>query len=191
MHGRFAGFGFGSRREHQWHTRGQHHSDIAKSHRCESRARRSAHLRRWRRGPGKRLGDLPGQPLGCRMPCHLEPQQLSPAITRTRNANKRSKVSVGTTHTSMAARLSVISRNVFQICDGSFEGRAISFETVDWATSKPSIRSSPWTRDAPQSGFSLLIRRIRSRRPRSILGPPTLLRDFQRQNRCQRRIVSG
>jgi hypothetical protein len=23
------------------------------------------------------------------------------------------------------------------------------FETVDWATSKPSIRSSPWIRDAP------------------------------------------
>jgi hypothetical protein len=35
------------------------------------------------------------------------------------------------------------------------------------ATSKPSIRSSPWIRGAPSS---LLIRRIRSRRPRSILG---------------------
>ena len=49
---------------------------------------------------------------------------------------------------------------------------------------------------APQSGFSLHIRRIRSRRPRSILGRPALLRDFQRQNilkpaRCQRRMVSG
>ena len=28
-------------------------------------------------------------------------------------------------------------------------------ETVDWATSKPSISSSPWIRDAPQFGFSL------------------------------------
>ena len=47
------------------------------------------------------------------------------------------------------------------------EARTIYFETVDWATSKPSISNSPWIRDAPQSGFSLLTRRIRSRRPRS------------------------
>jgi hypothetical protein len=33
------------------------------------------------------------------------------------------------------------------------------FDTVDWATSKPSINSSPWIRDAPHLGFSLLIRR--------------------------------
>jgi hypothetical protein len=33
----------------------------------------------------------------------------------------------------------------------------------DWATSKPSINSSPWMRDAPHFGFSWLIRRIRSR----------------------------
>jgi hypothetical protein len=35
----------------------------------------------WRRGPRKRLGNLTGQPLGCRMPRHLEPKQLSPAVT--------------------------------------------------------------------------------------------------------------
>src|ERR1700757_3704451 len=29
---------------------------------------------------------------------------------------------------------------VFQVCDGGFEGRPIYFETVDWATSKSSIR---------------------------------------------------
>ena len=40
-------------------------------------------------------------------------------------------------------RLGVVRRNVFQVCDGGFDGRAIYFETVDWATSKPSIRSSP------------------------------------------------
>src|SRR5262249_2410455 len=61
---------------------------------------------------------------------------------------------------------------------------------------RPSIRSSPWIRDAPHFGFSLLIRWIRSRRPRSVLGRPARLRDFQRQNavkpaRCQRRMVSG
>src|ERR1035437_10000203 len=65
-------------------------------------------------------------------------------------------------------------------------------ETVDWATSNPSISSSPWIRDAPHSRFSLLIRWMRSRRPRSILGRPALFLDFHRQNtlkpaRCQRR----
>ena len=63
-----------------------------------------------------------------------------------------------------------------------FGGRARYFETVDWATSNPSIKSSPWIRDAPHNGFSLLIRWIRSCRPRSIFGRPTLFRDFQRQN---------
>ena len=70
------------------------------------------------------------------------------------------------------------------------------FETVDWATSNPSIKSSLWIRDAPHNVFSLLIRWIRSRGPRSILGRPTLFRDFQRQKalkpvRCHRGIVSG
>ena len=46
------------------------------------------------------------------------------------------------------------------------------------------------------SGFSVLIRRIRSRRSRPILGRPALFLDFHRQNtlkpvRCHRRIVSG
>jgi hypothetical protein len=87
-------------------------------------------------------------------------------------------------------------RNVFQVCDGGLDGRVIYFETVDWATSKPSMRSSPWIRDAPHPRFSLLIRWIRSRRLRSIFGRPALFRDFQNQNtlkpaRCHRRMVSG
>jgi len=116
---------------------------------------------------------------------------------RTKNANKRSKVTVRTTHISMAAIASaLLRRNIFQLCDGGLPPRTKYFETVDWATSKPSISNSPWIRDAPHSGFSLLIRRIRSRSPRSILGRPALPRDFQRQNilnpaRCHRRIVSG
>ena len=39
-----------------------------------------AHQISRRRCPGKRLGDLPGQPLSSRMPHHLEPQQLSPVM---------------------------------------------------------------------------------------------------------------
>jgi hypothetical protein len=77
----------------------------------------------------------------------------------TRNANNRSKVRVGTTSRSMAAiACAWLRKNVFQPCDGD-PPRTMYFETVDWATSKPSINSSRWIRDAPHFGFSLLIRR--------------------------------
>ena len=36
--------------------------------------------------------------------------------------------------------------------------------TLDCATSNPSLSSSPWMRGAPQNGFSMLIRRINTRR---------------------------
>ena len=41
-----------------------------------------AHQIGGRRDPGKRLGDLPSQPLCCRMSRHLEPQQPSPTVTQ-------------------------------------------------------------------------------------------------------------
>jgi hypothetical protein len=87
-------------------------------------------------------------------------------------------------------------RNLFQFWDGGRRPRVMYFETVDCATSKPSSNSSPWIRDAPYSGFSWVIHRIRSRRPRSILGRPTLFLDLQRQcvlkpARCHRSTVSG
>jgi len=34
-------------------------------------------------------------------------------------------------------------RNVFQFCERGVPLRAMYLETVDWATSKPSIKSSP------------------------------------------------
>ena len=42
-------------------------------------------------------------------------------------------------------------------------------------------------RGAPQSGFSWLIRRIRSRRSRSIRDRPARFRDFQRQELVDQR----
>jgi hypothetical protein len=51
----------------------------------------------------------------------------------------------------------------------------------DDATSNPSLSSSPWMRGAPQSGFSMLIRRINARSAVSICGRPPNGRDFQRQ----------
>src|ERR1700739_803627 len=53
--------------------------------------------------------------------------------------------------------------------------------TLDCATSNPSLSSSPWMRGAPQSGFSMLIRRISARSSVSICGRPARRRDFQRQ----------
>jgi hypothetical protein len=53
--------------------------------------------------------------------------------------------------------------------------------TLDWATSIPSLSSSPWMRGAPQSGFSTLIRRTNARSSVSICGRPPCGRDFQRQ----------
>src|SRR4029077_3017543 len=50
-----------------------------------------AHQVGWRRGAGKCLGDLPSQPLGCRMPRHLEPQQLSPATTQNQECKQEIK----------------------------------------------------------------------------------------------------
>ena len=50
-----------------------------------------AHQVGWRRGPGKRLGDLPGQPIGRRMPRHLEPQQLSSAVTQNQECKQALK----------------------------------------------------------------------------------------------------
>ena len=48
--------------------------------------------------------------------------------------------------------------------------RGIYRETVRSDTSKPSMSSSPWILGAPQVAFSVAIRRIRSRMPRSIGG---------------------
>src|SRR3984885_1040660 len=53
--------------------------------------------------------------------------------------------------------------------------------TLYCATSNPSLSSSPWMRGAPQSGFSMLIRRINARSSVSICGRPPSGRDFQRQ----------
>jgi hypothetical protein len=62
-------------------------------------------------------------------------------------------------------------------------GRSPPFDHVlgDCAISNPSFSSSPWMRGAPQSGFSMLIRRINTPSSVSICGRPPNVRDFQRQ----------
>jgi hypothetical protein len=65
-----------------------------------------------------------------------------------------------------------------QCWDGGVRRRIMYVETVDSAISNPSFSSSPWIRGAPHNGFSLHIRRMRSRNSRSILGLPARPWDF-------------
>jgi hypothetical protein len=58
--------------------------------------------------------------------------------------------------------------NVRQPWLGGLQRLTMYLATLDCATSKPSFSSSPWIRGAPQSGFSMLIRRISARRSASI-----------------------
>ncbi len=64
-----------------------------------------AHQVGWRRVPRKRFGDLPSQPLGCRMPCHLEPQQLSPAVTQDQERKQEDQRSASAQRTYQLPRL--------------------------------------------------------------------------------------
>jgi hypothetical protein len=48
-------------------------------------------------------------------------------------------------------------------------------------TSMPSLRSSPWIRGAPHSGFAALMSRMSRRMSAGVFGRPPRGRDFQRQ----------
>jgi hypothetical protein len=104
---------------------------------------------------------------------------------------------VGTTNRSMAAMSGAwLRRKVYHPWLGGPGRLTMYLATLDCATSKPSLSNSPWMRGAPQSGFSMLIRRISARRSVSICGRPPCERDFQRQyrrkpTRCHRSKVSG
>ena len=116
---------------------------------------------------------------------------------KTKNANNPSNVSVGTTHKSIAAiAFAWLRRNAFRPWKGGVLPRTRYLDTVDCATSNPSINNSPRIRGAPHYGFSRPIRRIRSRRAQSIFKRPALFRNFQCQNarkptRCRRRTIPG
>ena len=151
-----------------------------------------------RRIPRKCLDDLLRQPLRRRdagLPRTRE--AVGDRGSRPEKANRHSNVRVGTRQRSIAAIASAwLRRNVRHVCDGGPRCRIMYLETVDSATSNPSLSSSPWMRGAPHNGFSLLICRMSSRNSRSIFGRPGRCRDFQRQKvpnpeRCHRRIVSG
>src|SRR4029077_16749583 len=66
------------------------------------------------------------------------------ACARTTKTNNTLNVTVGTVKKSTEARLPTwLARNVRQVCDGGVRRRTRYLETVAWAISKPSFRSSP------------------------------------------------
>lgn len=108
---------------------------------------------------------------------------------------------VGTVKKSIAAMASRwLRRSVSQrfVLSGSPGARRIQRETVCSETSNPSIRSSPCMRGAPHVGFSVTIRKMRSRISVEIFFLPITRRalDIRRQysanpERCQRITVFG
>jgi hypothetical protein len=56
----------------------------------------------------------------------------------------------------------MIAKESLQVCNGRPFLGTIYFDTVDWATSMPSLSNSPWILErSPERGFSKLILRIR------------------------------
>jgi len=91
-------------------------------------------------------------------------------------------VTVGTVKKSIAAMASLwLRRNASQRLAGSgfVETRFIQREMVLSETSKPSIRSSPWMRGAPQLGFSVTIWKMRSRTSFGVCLPPMCFLVFE------------
>jgi hypothetical protein len=111
------------------------------------------------------------------------------------------KVTVGTAKKSTAAIASRwLCRKVRQRCAASLSlgARLIQRETVRSETSKPTIKSSPGTRGAPQLGFSATILKISSRISFEIFFLPGVFRtresmlQYQRNPaRCHCTTVSG
>jgi hypothetical protein len=66
-------------------------------------------------------------------------------------------------------------KNAFQVGEGGLVGRMRYLSTVDWATSIPSLPSSPTIRGEPHPGLALEILRIRSRTSMGTFGLPGLL----------------
>src|ERR1039458_8367346 len=89
------------------------------------------------------------------------------------------------------------SKKVRHVCEGGLRRRAMDLLTLVSPMLTPSLRSSPWMRDAPQSGFSRLIFRISLRISFDTGGRPRWpRRTLQVQNspnplRCHAMTVSG
>src|SRR5436309_6855873 len=94
--------------------------------------------------PGECLGNLVCQPLRRRMPSHRKPQQLPPAVAEHKKSEELLKRN-RRNHKEINRRnpVGVVMKEGLPRLRRSTSPRYQYFETVDWATSKPSFRSSP------------------------------------------------
>jgi hypothetical protein len=149
----------------------------------------------------ERLAQLLDDPTARRMLRDVNVQDVPPVMTDDEEA-------VEYAESNRWHREEIHSRNRFPMVSkedrqhlarlGSLGARFIQREMVLSESSKPSMRSSPWIRGAPQVGFSTTIRKINSRTSFGVDLLPTCLRTLeisrqyiQKPVRCQRTMVSG
>ena len=130
----------------------------------------------------ERLAQLLHDPNTGGMPRDVEMQDTPAVVADDEEAVENSKCEGGTVKKSIAAITSRwLRRKASQLLppSGSLGARRIQREIVLSETWKPSIKSSPWMRGAPQVEFSLTIRTMRSRTSFEILLLPTVRRAWE------------
>ena len=132
--------------------------------------------------PGEGLSDLAGDPFGGRIGSDVDPHEVASlklddhqAIEQLEANGRHDK------HINGGDVRRVIAEKGLPALRRWPSRRFMYLATVDWATSKPSLSSSPWMRGAPHSGLSRLISPMRARNSAETFGLPTRLRDRQRQ----------
>jgi hypothetical protein len=132
--------------------------------------------------PGEGFGYLAGDPIRRRIGGDVDPQQVASlqaddgqSIEKP-EANGRHDEQVDSTD----VRHMIVEKGLPAL--GRWpRRRTVYLATVDCATLKPSLSSSPWMRGAPHSGFARLISPTRARNSAKTFDLPTRLRDRQRQ----------
>jgi hypothetical protein len=130
----------------------------------------------------KRLAQLLDDPTARRMLRDVNVQDAPTIMTDDEEAVEHAERNRWRVKKSMAAIASRwFRRNASQRLarSGSLGARFIQREIVLSESSKPSMRSSPWIRGAPQVGFSTTIRKINSRTSFGVGLLPTGLRTLE------------
>ena len=116
----------------------------------------------------------------------------------TTNTKSTLNLTVGTAKKSMATRsFAWLLRNACQVGDEGFSGRSMYLSTVDFATSIPSLRSSPTIRGDPQHGLARDILRMSCLTSGAVEGRPGLAFPLMRaqcsrkRSRCHAMTVRG
>jgi hypothetical protein len=123
------------------------------------------------------LGQLPGNPFGARMRGYTQPQKLTSTVFQDQESVQHSKGDRwDQEQIHRWDAVGIITKEGFPALR-----RRHPHATVVCPTSMPSLISSPCIRGAPQSGFAMLISRMRRRMSAGVVGRPPRGRDFQRQ----------